>query len=375
MLKQTNLFLLAILMSACLCAPLSARMLHLLPGGAIHLLDATETDRDRDGLVGPVRRIRTETAKLLNKGDKWIEGTRVVLETATYDMKGVKVDNAYFLSASGSLTGKEVYKYDDKGNIVEMTLFNTDGSVLSKEVYKYEFDAVGNWTKMTTSVALIENGQMHFEPTEVTYRMIAYYMEDTIANKMLQPASNNGAAATVQTASATIKTATPAPVASTQSSAAHASVKKIAAPTVAVPSAANLAIASNVTLNMPTTSSTTSANSTTAMVKVDEDAPPPPKMRGVPLKPVSGGVLNGKAVVLPKPDYPEIARRAHATGTVVVEVVIDLSGKVISAHAISGPVLLKGAAEQAAMQARFSPTLLSGQPVRMTGTINYTFSL
>ena len=148
----------------------------------------TETDRSRDGLQGPVRRIRTETSKLVSKGGKLTEGARVVLETATYDMKGAKIDTAYFLGAGGSLTGKEVYKYDDRGNIVEMTLFNTDGSVLSKERYDYEFDAMGNWTKMTTAVAVIENGQMSFEPTEVTYRVIAYYLEDATARK-LQTAS------------------------------------------------------------------------------------------------------------------------------------------------------------------------------------------
>jgi hypothetical protein len=120
----------------------------------------------------------------MSKGGKLTEGTRTVLETATYDMKGVKIDTAYFLGAGGSLTGKEVYSYDDKGNIVEMTLSKEDGSVLSKEKYEYDFDAMGNWTKMTTSVAVIENGQMSFEPTEVTYRVIAYYLEDATAKKL-----------------------------------------------------------------------------------------------------------------------------------------------------------------------------------------------
>src|SRR3712207_5946182 len=98
-------------------------------------------DREQDGLSGPVRRVRTETAKLTVKDGKVVEGQRKVLETATYDIKGAKIDNQYFLQAGGSLTGKEVYKYDDKGNITEMVLFNADGTLLSKEVYTYEFDA------------------------------------------------------------------------------------------------------------------------------------------------------------------------------------------------------------------------------------------
>ncbi|MGH9943380.1 MAG: energy transducer TonB, partial [Pyrinomonadaceae bacterium] len=113
-------------------------------------------------------------------------------------------------------------------------------------------------------------------------------------------------------------------------------------------------------------------NSVTSGTAEAESAPKP--LRGVPVKPISGGVLNGRAVELPKPEYPEIARRARTTGIVAVEVVIDVSGKVLSAKAISGPSMLHRAAEQAAQRAKFTPTLLSGQPVKMTGTINYNFS-
>jgi protein TonB len=62
-------------------------------------------------------------------------------------------------------------------------------------------------------------------------------------------------------------------------------------------------------------------------------------------------------------------------GTVVVEVVLDESGKVVSANATSGPPMLRDAAVQAALKARFSPTKLSGQPVKVSGIINYKFAL
>ena len=90
--------------------------------------------------------------------------------------------------------------------------------------------------------------------------------------------------------------------------------------------------------------------------------------------PLSGGVLNGKAVNLPKPVYPLAARSAGMGGTVVVEVLIDESGKVVSARAISGPTMLRGACVDAARQARFSPTVLSGQPVKVSGVIHYNFA-
>jgi Ca-activated chloride channel family protein len=89
----------------------------------------------------------------------------------------------------------------------------------------------------------------------------------------------------------------------------------------------------------------------------------------------SGGVLNGKALSLPKPDYPASARSYGASGVVVVEVTVDETGKVVAARALSGHPMLKGVAVAAARQARFAPTKLSGQPIKVTGTINYNFAL
>jgi TonB family protein len=88
---------------------------------------------------------------------------------------------------------------------------------------------------------------------------------------------------------------------------------------------------------------------------------------------ISGGVLNGKAISLPAPDYPPIAKQAKASGTVVVQVTIDESGSVVTAHAVSGHPLLQASAVAAARQARFSPTLLMGEPVKVTGVITYNF--
>ncbi len=88
---------------------------------------------------------------------------------------------------------------------------------------------------------------------------------------------------------------------------------------------------------------------------------------------IEGGVLNGKAISLPKPVYPPAARAAHATGTVVVQITIDEEGNVIFARSVSGHPLLQEAAVQAATQAKFSPTRLSGQPVKVKGVLVYNF--
>ena len=104
--------------------------------------------------------------------------------------------------------------------------------------------------------------------------------------------------------------------------------------------------------------------------------PPPPKPTPEPKKTVvSGGVLNGKAISKPQPAYPPIAKAARAQGTVTVQILVDESGRVVSATAVSGHPLLQQAAVAAARQARFSPTLLSGQPVKVSGVITYNFVL
>ena len=85
------------------------------------------------------------------------------------------------------------------------------------------------------------------------------------------------------------------------------------------------------------------------------------------------GFDKGHAVALPKPAYPPIARAAHVAGTVEVLVLIDFDGKVIAATAISGHPLLYAVSVKAARDAEFSPMKLYGQPVKVTGIIQYNF--
>lgn len=114
-----------------------------------------------------------------------------------------------------------------------------------------------------------------------------------------------------------------------------------------------------------------------------EKVPPPPPLTikkkpeeaaQKPKLPVSLGVVNGKADKLPVPIYPAAAKAVSAVGNVDVQVLIDESGAVVSAKAVSGHPLLRDAAERAARAAKFSPTTLSKQPVKVTGVIVYKFS-
>ncbi len=113
------------------------------------------------------------------------------------------------------------------------------------------------------------------------------------------------------------------------------------------------------------------------VVKDDDEPPPPPKPTPEPKKNVtiSGGVLNGKAISKPAPAYPAIAKAARASGAVTVQITVDESGRVVSASAVSGHPLLQQAAVGAVRNWRFSPTLLSGQPVKVTGQVIVNFNL
>lgn len=89
-----------------------------------------------------------------------------------------------------------------------------------------------------------------------------------------------------------------------------------------------------------------------------------------PRAPIAGGMLNGKAIYMPLPEN----QTGQPNGVVMVQILIDEQGSVIDAKAVSGPPALHAAAINAARLARFMPTLLSGEPVKVSGTLAYNFA-
>lgn len=112
-------------------------------------------------------------------------------------------------------------------------------------------------------------------------------------------------------------------------------------------------------------------------VAVEIEVPPPAAVPTPAPKRIvkSPGVLNSEAIYLPKPPYPAIAKQIRLSGSVSIQVLIDESGKVVSARSVSGSSILAPAAEQAARQARFSPTMIGDTPVKVSGIIVYNFVL
>lgn len=122
-------------------------------------------------------------------------------------------------------------------------------------------------------------------------------------------------------------------------------------------------------------------NRTAVVVPVDPaDTPPPPRVAPTPVKPpeqvrLSSIVISSKIINKPAPAYPMLAKQARVQGAVTVEILINEQGRVVSARATSGHALLRAAAQASAYQATFSPTSISGHPVKVAGVITYNFIL
>jgi len=113
----------------------------------------------------------------------------------------------------------------------------------------------------------------------------------------------------------------------------------------------------------------------TPAIEIGTPPPAAPPVHPAVPRVVSKGPITGLALSLPKPPYPQIAKQAGAHGPVNVQVLIDETGKVVSAKAVLGHPLLLAAAVQAAYGARFSPTKLGDQAVKVSGVITYNFVL
>ena len=118
-----------------------------------------------------------------------------------------------------------------------------------------------------------------------------------------------------------------------------------------------------------------SCNGTAPVVRVEETGPVPTPVKPPATLRVSLGVLIAKAISLPQPPYPPLAKQIRIQGPVTVQILVDEEGRVVSAQTVSGHPTLLAAAREAALRARFTPTKLSGVAVKVQGLITYNFIL
>ena len=103
--------------------------------------------------------------------------------------------------------------------------------------------------------------------------------------------------------------------------------------------------------------------------------PPRGKAGATGMPPVAIGSLHNMATQKITPTYPPPAKLARVSGTVTVFLVVNEKGAVETVERTNGPNMLQGAAVDAARRWKFRPTVVSGQPVRVSGFLNFNFSL
>ncbi|HVG28380.1 MAG TPA: energy transducer TonB [Pyrinomonadaceae bacterium] len=298
------------------CAPARGQTSRPRPDAKRRPADAPlvflDSTRERDGLKGPVRRVETEVVKVdFDRGTR-VEQRRSLLERTLYDESGRRVENQTY-PVVGEARGDEIHKYDAQGNLAETVVRDARGATLSRTVYEYEFDAFGNWVKMTASVAVVSAGKAGYEPVEVTSRSITYYQTDEGVG------ANTPTAAGAQVAAA----ASANPAAKGAGGQGPREVSRAA---------------------------------------------------GDEVRELEVGLLNDRATSLPKPAFVVTGKRLDEPVTVSVEVVVDEAGRVVEARAKNGPPALREAVETAALRATFRPFNVEGRPVRARGTMSFAFN-
>jgi hypothetical protein len=272
-------------------------------------LDST---RERDGLKGPVRRVETEVVRIESSNGEPVEKSRSVLERTLYDERGRRAQNETY-PVVGTPAGQEVHSYDAQGNLAETVVRDPRGAVLSRTIYKYEFDAFGNWVKMTASVAVTKGDKVAFEPIEVTNRAITYYL-----------IGETGGAKTAEGV-----------VGAASEKAGDGAERRVA--------------------------------------RAETEKPHGSRVAHAGVREIEVGVLNDRATSLPRPSFPVKVKRLDKPVTVSVEVVVDQTGRVVEARAQNAPKALRQASEDAARRATFLPFYSEGRPVRARGWINLGF--
>ncbi len=307
------------------------------------------SEREQDGLNGAVRRVRVEIAKLSMKNGQPTEQPRVVREITTYDPKGRKIDTVANPVAPTRPPGKEQYRYDERGNVAEVILRGPDGSTLWRESNRYEFDELGNWKKMTASLAVLEDGKLSFEPIEVTYRTITYYYTPEV-EKVAAAAGRSSTTRALEQAVLSSKTTRPYERVTTD--------RKPDAP-------------ANASALKPITVATESDNAKRESPEAPPEIPEPKK---IPVKYVSETLLRAAAVELPQPEFPRLVQLSGQQRIVEVQVVINEKGVVTSARGTSAESVLNQPAELAARNSRFLPTKLSEEAAQVFSVITYELS-
>jgi hypothetical protein len=163
-----------------------------------------KSDRERDGLKGPVQRMVLKSGFFDREGASYKESRplfdhgvveydragRKTKDTSTspcdacglvknqYDAEGRVVRAEHFqLTDPAKVWLTIVYSYDLTGLLIQEDHYDESSTLYRKWIHKYEYDKRGNWIKQTALMQdeKLFDGDTSFVPCEVTHRAISYY--------------------------------------------------------------------------------------------------------------------------------------------------------------------------------------------------------
>jgi len=91
--------------------------------------------------------------------------------------------------------------------------------------------------------------------------------------------------------------------------------------------------------------------------------------------PIGGDVKPARLIFSVPPSYPMLAKSQHVSGNVLIDALIDATGRVTSMSVVSGPTLLHQVAMDALKQWKYQPASLDGKPVPMHLAVTIRFRL
>jgi len=353
---------------------------------------ANKTDREHDGFIGPVRAVRIEQCRLVNRSGEWVEEPRVLWQTVAYDPSGRLTERVFYKEDQG-IWSRIVYEYDSTGarsDIVYRALKgeSAQASGPDRTPALTEFTRLKRTFKYDSGGDRIEEADYTKEGS-LSQRTVYVYEANGFVREMIEYAPN-GSMRTRQSNKydeqgrivEQRRDDSPGATARRKSYAYEFDstgnwTKRIATTTYPVAGGKQVDETKELIYRTITYDSSTAAAGTGRGIERTTDLTGGTAV--VLTRPLiirkSGGVLQGSATTRVQPTYPSEALAHRIAGRVVVEVTLDVNGSVIAARALSGPDELRGSAVSAAREWKFHPTVLSGMPVEVIGTITFNFNL
>lgn len=330
-----------------------------------------KTDKEIAGLIGSVRSVRTEIARISKEGDKWVEGKRFAPRVVVYDVDGHITGAAEFMDDK-NLVSKTAYSNDGEGNRIEKTIINkSNGSQETLSVkYSYQYDVKGNRVEeirhfgdgRSKTTYKFDDKNTLVEVTELSPNPPHSKCVETYDGKGPQRdrvCFDKTGALALRVSYSYEFDSTGNWVKRVENYVGMKDGKEAHAGRTAIYRTIKYA-----------------ASPSDFLSKSDDI---PDQINPLPARPLvirkSSGVLAGTATKRVEPTYPQSAIAAGVKGSVQVEVTLNEAGRVEKVVVLSGPKELHSAVVEAVKQWEFKPTSLSGTAVKVIGIMTFNFNL